>query len=97
MPLLDRFFERKQRQRMASARAWPWTNKPAVTQFLGATRCGFRLHWQAFAGIELSKSHSATSAVVCRLPWCSTQAGSVLHRKIGRVSADDLRVWRSLR
>ena len=67
-----------------------------VNTFLQRLPLQFPVALAGFAGIELSKSLGNLSG---GLPFTVVlgQAGSVLHRKIGRVSADDLRVWRSLR
>lgn len=67
----------------------------AVTPFLQRTPLEFPVALAGMAGVEVSKTLGNLSGA---LPFTVIlgSAGQVLHRKIGRISTDDLRVWSAL-
>lgn len=95
LPMLDRFFQEE------SARGWQVLglaiDQPsAVRAFLQKRPLGFPNALAGFGGTELGKSlGNATGA----LPFTVVlgAAGTVLQRKMGKVSHDDLAQWRQLR
>ena len=95
LPLLDRFFAEN------SGNGWQVLGLAVdqaapVNTFLQRMPLRFPVALAGFAGIELSKSLGNLSG---GLPFTVVlgATGAVLHRKIGLVKEDDLRLWRSLR
>lgn len=95
LPLLDRFFAEN------SSNGWQVLGLAVdqatpVNSFLQRMPLRFPVALAGFAGMELSKSLGNLSG---GLPFTVVLggAGAVLHRKIGLVKEDDLRLWRSLR
>jgi hypothetical protein len=66
-----------------------------VKRFLKQTPLAFPVALAGFPGVELSRALGNLSG---GLPFTVVfdSAGLVLHRKMGRVSEDDLRAWRQL-
>jgi thiol-disulfide isomerase/thioredoxin len=66
-----------------------------VTRFLVQNPLSFSIAMAGFAGTEVSQSLGNVSG---GLPFTVVfgTAGNVLHRKMGRLSADDLRAWTAI-
>ncbi|MBL8335657.1 MAG: TlpA family protein disulfide reductase, partial [Rhodoferax sp.] len=95
LPLLDRFFAEN------SANGWQVLGLAVdqaapVQSFLQRMPLRFPVALAGFPGIELSKSLGNLTG---GLPFTVVLGhnGAVLHRRIGRVTADDLQLWRQLR
>lgn len=95
LPLLDRFFVEN------SKNGWQVLGLAvdqltAVNNFLQRAPLRFPVAMAGLAGIELSKTLGNLSG---GLPFTVVlgAAGQVLHRKMGRVSAQDLQSWSTLR
>jgi len=95
LPLLDRFFVEN------SSKGWQVLGlavdqASAVNTFLQRMPLRFPVAMAGMAGIELSKSLGNLGG---GLPFTVIMGsnGALLHRKMGRVSAQDLQVWSTLR
>ena len=95
LPLLDRFFVEN------SSNGWQVLGLAVdqaapVKGFLQRLPLRFPVALAGFPGIELSKSLGNLSG---GLPFTVVlgAGGAVLHRKMGRVSSEDLQLWRQLR
>ena len=95
LPLLDAFFTQNK------ANGWQVIGiavdqLPAVQGFLQRMPLQFPVAMAGMQGIELSRSLGNISGA---LPFTLVlgSKGVVLHRKMGRVSAEDLATWRTLR
>jgi thiol-disulfide isomerase/thioredoxin len=95
LPLLDHFFAEN------SANGWQVLGLAVdqaapVQSFLQRMPLRFPVALAGFPGIELSKSLGNLTG---GLPFTVVlgRNGAVLHRRIGRVTADDLQLWRQLR
>jgi thiol-disulfide isomerase/thioredoxin len=66
-----------------------------VTRFLAQNPLAFRIAMAGFAGTEVSQSLGNVSG---GLPFTVVfgAAGNVLHRKMGRLNAEDLRAWTAI-
>jgi hypothetical protein len=94
LPLIDNFFLQNkvkgwQVLALAVDQAAP------VSRFLTKSPLSFAVALAGFPGIEVSKSlGNITGALPFTVVFGST--GSVLHRKMGKLTADDLRAWERL-
>lgn len=95
LPLLDRFYQENTRN------GWhvlglAVDQMSAVEAFLERAPVRFQIALAGMAGIELSRTLGNLSG---GLPFTVVlgSAGQVLHRKIGPVSTQDLRLWSALR
>ena len=94
LPLIDAFYQQNK------ANGWQVVGiaadqLTAVNTFLGKMPLGFPVAMAGLAGVEMSKSLGNISG---GLPFSVIFSGdgSVRHRKIGRVSSEDLTAWRAL-
>lgn len=94
LPLLSAFFNENKSKGwqvfgLAVDQATP------VTRFLAQSPLGFPVALAGFPGIEVSKSLGNLSG---GLPFTVVfgSAGRVLHRKMGKLTPDDLRAWAQL-
>jgi len=95
LPLLDRFY------RENAANGWQVVglaiDQPTVVRnFLQKTPLSFPIGLAGLGGTELGKSLGNLAGGLPFTVVIGSQ-GSVLHRKMGKVSATDLTLWRSLR
>lgn len=95
LPLINRFFQEN------SKNGWQVLGiavdqLPAVNKFLNKMPLVFPVALAGLSGIELSKSLGNLSG---SLPFTVLLGGNgdVLHRKMGQVTPDDLRVWSTLK
>lgn len=95
LPLLDRFFA-ENRSKGWQVLGLAVDQAAPVNSFLQRMPLQFPVALAGFAGIELSKSLGNLSG---GLPFTVVlgESGAVLHRKIGLVKEDDLKLWRTLR
>lgn len=94
LPLIDNFFLQNK------AKGWQVLalavdQAAPVSRFLTQSPLSFAVALAGFTGIEVSKSLGNTTGV---LPFTVVfgSTGKVLHRKMGRLTADDLRAWEYL-
>jgi thiol-disulfide isomerase/thioredoxin len=94
LPLLNAFFVENK------AKGWQVLGLAVdqvgpVTRFLTQNPLNFSIAMAGFAGTEVSQSLGNVSG---GLPFTVVfgAAGNVLHRKMGRLNADDLRVWSAI-
>jgi thiol-disulfide isomerase/thioredoxin len=94
LPLLNAFFAENK------AKGWQVLGlavdqAPQVTRFLAQNPLDFSIAMAGFAGTEASQSLGNLSG---GLPFTVVfgPAGNVLHRKMGRLSSDDLRAWAAI-
>lgn len=94
LPLLNAFFSENR------AKGWQVLGLAVdqaapVTRFLAQSPLAFPVALAGFPGIEVSKSLGNLSG---GLPFTVVfgSAGTVLHRKIGKLTPDDLRAWAQL-
>ncbi len=94
LPLLNAFFNENR------AKGWQVLGLAVdqaapVTRFLTQSPLAFSVALAGFPGIELSKSLGNVSG---GLPFTVVfgAAGTVLHRKMGKLTPDDLRAWANL-
>lgn len=94
LPLLNAFFNENK------AKGWQVLGLAVdqiapVTRFLAQSPLGFPVALAGFPGIEASKSLGNVSG---GLPFTVVfgSAGTVLHRKMGKLHADDLHAWATL-
>lgn len=94
LPLIDNFFLQNK------AKGWQVLalavdQAAPVTRFLAQSPLSFPVALAGFPGIEVSKS---LGNVAGALPFTVVfgAAGNVLHRKMGKLTADDLRAWELL-
>jgi len=94
LPLIDRFF------RENSKNGWQVLGlavdqQAPVNAFMGKMPLSFPVAMAGMPGVELSKTLGNLSG---GLPFTVVlgKNGGVLHRKMGRVTPDDLRVWAQL-
>ena len=95
LPLLDRFYQENK------ANGWQIVGiavdqREPVIRFLGKMPLKFPVVLAGFSGIDLGKSLGNLSG---GLPFSVvvTSDGSIAHRKMGRVTPDDLKAWALLR
>ncbi len=94
LPLIDNFFLQNK------AKGWQVLalavdQAAPVSRFLTQSPLSFAVALAGFPGIEVSKSlGNITGALPFTVVFDST--GSVLHRKMGKLTADDLRAWERL-
>ena len=94
LPLIDGFFQKN------SKNGWQVLGLavdqvPAVNAFLAKQPVGFPIAMAGLPGIELSKSLGNLGGGLPFTVLIGSQ-GTVLHRKMGRVTSDDLQVWATL-
>lgn len=94
LPLIDNFFLQNK------AKGWQVLalavdQAAPVTRFLTQSPLSFSVALAGFPGVEVSKSLGNSSGA---LPFTVVfgSSGHVLHRKMGKLTADDLGVWVSL-
>jgi thiol-disulfide isomerase/thioredoxin len=94
LPLLNAFYGKNK------AKSWQVLGLAVdqvvpVTRFLSQSPLAFPVALAGFPGVELSRSLGNLSG---GLPFTVVfdSAGQIVHRKMGKVSADDLRVWERL-
>lgn len=94
LPLIDNFFLQNK------AKGWQVLalavdQAAPVSRFLTQSPLSFSVALAGFPGIEVSKSlGNTTGALPFTVVFGST--GSLLHRKMGKLTADDLRAWERL-
>ena len=95
LPLIDRFYKENQHNGWQVLGIAVDQVNP-VNAFLLKMPLSFPVGMAGFAGLELSKAMGNLSGA---LPFTVIvgSEGALLHRKMGRVSAEDLRVWSALR
>jgi thiol-disulfide isomerase/thioredoxin len=94
LPLIDRFYQENAKNGW-QVLGLAVDQVPAVNNFLGKMPVKFPVAMAGMAGIELSKSLGNLSGGLPFTVVIGSQ-GAVLHRKMGRVSADDLNAWAAL-
>jgi thiol-disulfide isomerase/thioredoxin len=94
LPLLNAFYRENKSQNWQVLGLAVDQVEP-VKRFLKQTPLAFPVALAGFPGVELSRALGNLSG---GLPFTVVfdSAGQVLHRKMGRVSEDDLRAWRQL-
>lgn len=95
LPLIDRFYQEN------SKTGWQVLGlavdqRAAVNGFLGKMPLSFSIALAGLSGVDLSKSLGNLSG---GLPFTVVvgSGGAVLHRKMGRVSLEDLSAWQQLK
>ena len=94
LPLIDSFFQ-KNRKNGWQVLGLAVDQGPAVNAFLAKRPVGFPIAMAGLPGIELSKSLGNLGG---GLPFTVVMGsqGAVLHRKMGRITSDDLQAWATL-
>lgn len=95
LPLIDKFYQENRRNGWQVLGIAVDQVKP-VNAFLFKMPLSFPIGMAGLAGMEMSK---AMGNLAGALPFTVIVGGSgaLLHRKMGRVSAEDLRIWSELR
>ncbi|HSV51014.1 MAG TPA: TlpA disulfide reductase family protein [Burkholderiaceae bacterium] len=95
LPLLDRFFKENNGNRWQVV-GLAIDQPSSVRTFLQKTQVSFPIGLAGLGGTELGKSLGNLSG---GLPFTVVfgEGGSVLHRKMGKVTPTDLRAWAALR
>lgn len=94
LPLIDRFYQENVNNGW-QVLGLAVDQVAAVTNFLGKMPVKFPVAMAGMAGIELSKVLGNLSGGLPFTVVIGSQA-TVLHRKMGRVSVDDLKAWSTL-
>lgn len=94
LPLIDRFYQENVKNGW-QVLGLAVDQVPAVNNFLGKMPVKFPVAMAGMAGIELSKSLGNLSGGLPFTVVIGSKA-TVLHRKMGRVSAGDLNAWAML-
>lgn len=91
LPLIDNFF-RQNKSKGWQVLGLAVDQAAPVTRFLAQSPLSFSVALAGFPGIELSRSLGNLSGA---LPFTVVFAptGELVHRKIGKLTSDDLRLW----